>query len=150
MQVVWKVRVVIACHGECSRTIHAAEPFDYAQGDTVSEGWVSSFCNTFGYHSFSSSCTRVFSVSSVSPGNTEHFFCTIMGPVSTPSSTQWIVMPDSFSHVSRTSSCGWRPGWRGRSAGCTLRMRPRHVRTNHGDKSHIQPMQAISTARTSG
>ena len=61
----------------------------------------------------------------------------MIGPVSTPASTQWTVVPVTVTPAAKASRTAWAPGNSGRSAGWLLIVG--NVLTNSADKIRMNP-----------
>ena len=81
----------------------------------------------------STTLIRSCRVSSVSPGSTRTARWSMIGPVSTPASTQWQVHPVTLTPCASASRTPWAPGKLGSRAGWVLidPVRPEHRRAEH-------------------
>src|SRR5574344_859355 len=97
-----------------------------------------------GYRMCSCTSTRAASVSSVSLSFTGTAACRMIGPLSMPSSTKWIVQPDTFTPYASTSRCACAPPNDGRSDGWIFMMRPANSRTKYGLRIRMKPARITS------
>src|SRR5699024_1053326 len=99
--------------------------------------------------SLSRALMRSWTVSSVSSSPMGTAYWVMMGPVSTPVSTRWMVPPVSFTPWASASRTPCAPGNDGRSAGWVLMIRLENASTKLGPRMRMNPADTTQSGPSS-